>query len=517
MTGTRLALAALFTGLMAACGGSGAAGAETTYVALMANGDLDTVLTLAALEGDDMADPVVTILGSTTQDYGAMPFLGQGGWVPYDDPDISPACRGSTPLGPTDAAGCVYAPLLADFRPDLERLGIAPEQVTVIQTFAQDEDVEYALADIEDLAIRLDDYVVAQGYQGAPEGATGTKPSYPVAYWHEPGLPMYRTDWMGELPKSLRMSQLSVPGTHDSLARKGGDLAITQTTSITNQLDAGIRAFDIRLRCVDGKLVGYHGSAAQDVNFDQVLTWMRDYLGQHGRESLFVRVKEEGSPKNCGSRTFGDVFAGYYDRWRALFWFYAGTDNPALAWIRGKVVLIQDFTGPKRTDGSHVDYGIPFSPVAVEVHGLLDEDWKVPTIFHQYEKWEKVKRHLGKAHAAWGSAAQANAKTYVNYISGASSGCYPWSVASGKQTHHTNAPQLDTGITATGSVHKWQDFPIEPDKVGRKRVMYQGTNVLTLEWLRANPTPPYVGMIMSDFPGAELIQGIIELNFRVSP
>jgi 1-phosphatidylinositol phosphodiesterase len=239
-------------------------------------------------------------------------------------------------------------------------------------------------------------------------------------------------------------------------------------------------------------------------------------LEQHKKETLFVRVKEENDrpPENCGRRTFGEVFAKYHakEEWNRIFWPYTGTRNPALAQVRGKIVILQDFTGPCMPDGdgNHIKYGIPFDPSAFYVHGKFEQDWKVPTVFDLYSKWEKVKAHLESAHRDWSKGTQAG-RFYVNFISGSGGGCYPWQVSSGHERKDTHAPQLATGLHPTNSVHKWPDFPLEESR----GMVYQGMNVLTLQWFRANPKEPYVGFIMMDFPGAEIFQGIIELNFRV--
>ena len=46
-------------------------------------------------------------------------------------------------------------------------------------------------------------------------------------------------NWMSELNDNLLLSELSIPGTHDSAANKcGGNLAICQSWTIFHQLNA---------------------------------------------------------------------------------------------------------------------------------------------------------------------------------------------------------------------------------------------------------------------------------------
>lgn len=50
------------------------------------------------------------------------------------------------------------------------------------------------------------------------------------AYSHDFSAGESHTDWMSALPDELRLSDLSVPGTHDSGAsRAGGDITLTQS------------------------------------------------------------------------------------------------------------------------------------------------------------------------------------------------------------------------------------------------------------------------------------------------
>jgi 1-phosphatidylinositol phosphodiesterase len=85
------------------------------------------------------------------------------------------------------------------------------------------------------------------------------------AYSHDSTIGLTAPNWMGRLSDSTRLSELSLPGTHDSGASVfGGDIAFTQSMSLATQLDSGIRVWDIRLaKNGAGRLVIYHGIAQQ--------------------------------------------------------------------------------------------------------------------------------------------------------------------------------------------------------------------------------------------------------------
>lgn len=60
-------------------------------------------------------------------------------------------------------------------------------------------------------------------------------------------------EWMKSLHDTLPVCKISIPGTHDSGAVKGGKMLKTQSVGISAQLQQGIRAFDIRLEKKNGK------------------------------------------------------------------------------------------------------------------------------------------------------------------------------------------------------------------------------------------------------------------------
>lgn len=100
-------------------------------------------------------------------------------------------------------------------------------------------------------------------------------------------------DWMKWVPDATSLSQLSIPGTHDSLAFYGGDLAQTQTLDLTEQLNAGIRAIDIRCRHIEDVFAIHHGVIFQKTYFGNVLDDATAFLQAHPSETIVMRVKEE--------------------------------------------------------------------------------------------------------------------------------------------------------------------------------------------------------------------------------
>jgi hypothetical protein len=67
------------------------------------------------------------------------------------------------------------------------------------------------------------------------------------AYNHDKVTGQQRLRWMSHLPDIIFLTDLAMVGTHDTMSFYGGDAVQTQTMSLRTQLNAGVRALDIRL------------------------------------------------------------------------------------------------------------------------------------------------------------------------------------------------------------------------------------------------------------------------------
>jgi 1-phosphatidylinositol phosphodiesterase len=311
------------------------------------------------------------------------------------------------------------------------------------------------------------------------------------AYSHD-GWSGNQQGWMAPLYDRQPLSQLSIPGTHDSMSTgPGGDTTQTQSMSLAQQLAAGIRFIDIRLNNADGQnLFLYHGPVALGGDFDDVLSTVSTFLVSNPTETVLMRVRQESSsqPDATFNAAVGQALSGYPSRWQAP----TDTADPTLGQVRGKFVIYSDADG---LPGA-IDYRAPG-------HQIQDA-FNLGTNWDLYGKWEQVKAQLSAADSGYGSGS-----LYVNYLSG-SGGAFPYFVASGHSSPGTDAPRLLTGLTTPGS-NAYPDFP----RVGCLGVIcsiaFEGTNTLTRDYITAN-RPESVGIVVADFPGASLIDSIIGLN-----
>lgn len=321
----------------------------------------------------------------------------------------------------------------------------------------------------------------------------------PKGYSHDSEAKVAYPDWLSKLNPQKRLSDLSLPGTHDTMAFHGGDSAQTQSMPLPNQLQSGIRVIDVRCRHIENVFAIHHGMVFQNAFFGDVLNTVTEFLKKNGSETVYMRVKEEYDPEK-NTRSFEETFKiKYWEPNRDRFWNPQGSanrENPALNETKGKIVVLQNFSATQ-------SYGIPWSSFSIQ------DEYKVETNWDLYAKWKKVKAHLAAADA---HSNNGNGDTkYINFLSGAQ-GSFPYFIASGQSSPQTDAPRLMTGRTTPG----WKDWPDFPrvNCVGSIcSIAFEGTNNLAAERIGADEGfKNRSGILMMDFPGPDLIQRIIGLN-----
>ncbi len=163
-------------------------------------------------------------------------------------------------------------------------------------------------------------------------------------------------NWMSRIVDTTKpLSQISLPGTHDSAAW-GMYLPATntQTLSIGDQLRAGVRFLDIRLGLSSGALYLYHGSVYLLLSFDDVLGWIDAFLVANPMETVVMSIKNEGT----ASDDFANVLKSrYIDANPSRYW--VSDLVPTVQQAQGKIVLVRRFGLP--AGGFPKGLGLDFS------------------------------------------------------------------------------------------------------------------------------------------------------------
>jgi 1-phosphatidylinositol phosphodiesterase len=235
------------------------------------------------------------------------------------------------------------------------------------------------------------------------------------------------SNWMSMVDGSKKLSEFSIPGTHDSGARAPdatGDTRARLTTqkhTIGQQLTDGIRFLDIRVGYKNGAFALYHEDVPLLLTFEDVLDTCKDFLDDHPRETIIMSVKEEDDAPRGGNG--GKSFQTRFDEYAASAPFYLQSAIPALGDARGKIVLFRRFALDSGTAPGN--YGInayndfpkdatgpipPSGPPKLIIQDLFDQ-----TTHTRVDKWTAVENLLNEA-----SAPRSNMNVlYVNFTSAA--------------------------------------------------------------------------------------------------
>lgn len=119
-------------------------------------------------------------------------------------------------------------------------------------------------------------------------------------------------DWMGQLDDNAFLAQVSIPGTHDSATGEGWtgmlgemfgpSMGVTQDLNIAQQLDCGVRAFDLRPCVVENELVINHGILQTKAKFAETLRQLCQFVTNHPTEFVVVVMRHESDGDDNSSQ-----------------------------------------------------------------------------------------------------------------------------------------------------------------------------------------------------------------------
>lgn len=101
-------------------------------------------------------------------------------------------------------------------------------------------------------------------------------------------------NWMNFLPNSILITELSIPGSHNSCSyNTSQSFSKCQTKTLEEQLKCGVRYLDLRFVYRNGTLVMYHGYDNLHITFDQCLETVKIFLNEHPSEVILLRLQRE--------------------------------------------------------------------------------------------------------------------------------------------------------------------------------------------------------------------------------
>ncbi|KAH6605368.1 1-phosphatidylinositol phosphodiesterase precursor [Trichoderma cornu-damae] len=282
-------------------------------------------------------------------------------------------------------------------------------------------------------------------------------------------------DWMAGIPDDVRITSLSIPGTHDTMTYNiASEQLQCQNWNLSAQLSSGLRYLDIRARLRDDELHIYHANGYTGFSYEQVLLDVFSFLDANPSEAVIMRLKEEGDGIGTNNTiSFEDAF--HYHHFsspvtapgsaRHLHRYDVADPLPTLGALRSKILVLQNF------DARGGPYGLRWEGPEM----VLEDLWIIPDVYHLAEKWAAIRDALERAALSPGD----NRPLYLAHTS-ASVGVLPIEAAAGPMNR-----------------------------------TIQGMNDMTGQYLEdasGNDELASVGVVIMDFPGRKLIKTILDWN-----
>ncbi|KAF8598705.1 PLC-like phosphodiesterase [Ceratobasidium sp. AG-I] len=237
-------------------------------------------------------------------------------------------------------------------------------------------------------------------------------------------------DWMGNLPDTLALSQVTIPGTHDSCSTFDAfdfplNLWLACQSSgrgIPWQLNAGVRFLDLRCRWDTDKhqMQMVHGNFDAKGTLDELINSTLQFLRVYTRETVIVSIKAEG--KGTATPTtnpFADAVCRIIHANQASW--YLDTHIPSLGQIRGKIVLFRRYDETNATylssTGSIGGLCLPNFPspsseiIPQDIYDPSRDDKDEGKAYD--DKWAAIVKWFASA-----SSAASPYPLYLNFISG---------------------------------------------------------------------------------------------------
>ncbi|KAF8598700.1 PLC-like phosphodiesterase [Ceratobasidium sp. AG-I] len=237
-------------------------------------------------------------------------------------------------------------------------------------------------------------------------------------------------DWMGNLPDTLALSQVTIPGTHDSCSTFDAfdfplNLWLACQSSgrgIPWQLNAGVRFLDLRCRWDTDKhqVLICHDDFDTKITLDEVIDSTLQFLHVHSREAVIVSIKPEGKSTSApNTNVFADAI-GRTIKTNQADW-YLDAHIPSLGQIRGKIILFRRYDDTDATylsstgsiGGLHLpDFPSPSSDIVPQdIYNPSRTDKDVNKAYD--DKWAAIVDLFTRA-----SSEAASHPLYLNFISG---------------------------------------------------------------------------------------------------
>lgn len=218
-------------------------------------------------------------------------------------------------------------------------------------------------------------------------------------------------DWMRHLDPNLKLSEITIPGTHCSATYNFDDSMNHlkhQNYSLLEQLHDGIRFLDMELACThaeDYSLSVIHDRYHCQINFEQVLLTCKNFLLRNPTELICLQISHRETKFLNFKRNFMHHLEKFLTDGDQIY-YYEGDKNTSLRELRGKIVFFNHCSVIN-------EIGIPCQKTGQrEYSNHLDQSFRVLPLQNQSETTlhiHSVKKILDEASAV------INDTLYISY------------------------------------------------------------------------------------------------------
>ncbi|KAK5170507.1 uncharacterized protein LTR77_005095 [Saxophila tyrrhenica] len=305
--------------------------------------------------------------------------------------------------------------------------------------------------------------------------------------------PLDTTKWMASIDDETLLSNLTIPGTHDSAAytKTWAPFVQTQTLPIRAQLRSGIRYFDLRCTLRNNVLEMCHGIRYLNLTLASVLQTIYTFLSNHPSEALVVQIKQDRRSQNS-SVSFAEAVIELLTH-QSSHWRTANTPT-ILGELRGRIQLFRRFNITE-----------PGAAYGIDVTEWQDNPTRPFTIYTSHSTRLTIQDHYSfPSGATLPDLIRKKGGAISELLTMASKDPDPWHW----YVNFTSAYELSLRyqipprpIAAGG----WWGFRWE-----------EGVNVRLRGWLEQKRRGRF-GIVAMDFPevdGGELVEALVKTNFR---
>ena len=155
----------------------------------------------------------------------------------------------------------------------------------------------------------------------------------------------YGKTWLNNVDDNTKITEVSLPGTHDSGATHSiADVAgKCQDISIKTQLEIGVRFLDLRLQLVNNEFKIVHSFVDQNLKFSTVLDDMYDFIKENTSEFLIISIKQEASSVNS-PLNFSEAFIQNVEKYKDVIKYDERNLPLTVGEARGKIYVLSRFS-----------------------------------------------------------------------------------------------------------------------------------------------------------------------------